>query len=126
LENRKNEVINAYPRAVVKEGNQKAQEIIAQVYETCDQKWRGIGTIAQSGWKLNAAFADFDAENRFDVGQIQTKESEICISGLVLQGRKKPFECPAFGTLCTPENPLGATMVSSEGTCAAYYRYQRK
>ncbi len=126
LENRKNEVINAYPRAVVKEGNPKAQEIIAKVYESCDQKWRGIGTIAQSGWKLNAAFADFDAEKRFDVGQIQTKESEICISGLVLQGRKKPFECPAFGTLCTPENPLGATMVSSEGTCATYYRYQRK
>ncbi len=126
LEKNKDEVINAYPRAVVKEGNQKAQEIIEQVYESCDQKWRGIGTIAQSGWKLNPAFADFDAEKRFDVGQIQTKESEICISGLVLQGRKKPFECPAFGTLCTPENPLGATMVSSEGTCAAYYRYQRK
>ncbi|MGV8027177.1 MAG: hydrogenase formation protein HypD [Anaerolineaceae bacterium] len=126
LEKDKNKVINAYPRAVVKEGNQKAQEIIAQVYENCDQKWRGIGTIPDSGWKLNADFADFDAENRFDVGQIQTKESEICISGLILQGRKKPFECPAFGTLCTPENPLGATMVSSEGTCAAYYRYQRK
>ncbi|MHB8806746.1 MAG: hydrogenase formation protein HypD [Anaerolineaceae bacterium] len=126
LEKNKDEVINAYSRAVVKEGNQKAQEIIEQVYESCDQKWRGIGTIAQSGWKLNPAFADFDAEKRFDVGQIQTKESEICISGLVLQGRKKPFECPAFGTLCTPENPLGATMVSSEGTCAAYYRYQRK
>jgi len=126
LENGSTEVINAYPRGVVKEGNRSAQEIIAQVYESCDQKWRGIGTIPASGWKLNAAYADFDAENRFDVGQIQTRESEICISGLILQGHKKPFECPAFGSLCTPENPLGATMVSSEGTCAAYYRYHRE
>ncbi len=126
LESHQNVVINAYPRGVIKEGNQKAQEIIAQVYRSCDQKWRGIGKIPGSGWKLNEDFADFDAENRFDVGQIQTKESEICISGLILQGRKKPTDCPAFGTLCTPQNPLGATMVSSEGTCAAYYRYQRK
>ncbi len=126
LENQQNIVINAYPRGVVKEGNQSAQEIIEKVYKSCDQKWRGIGIIPNSGWKLNDAFTDFDAENRFDVGQIQTKESEICISGLILQGRKKPIDCPAFGTLCTPQNPLGATMVSSEGTCAAYYRYQRK
>ena len=126
LESHQNVVINAYPRGVGKEGNQKAQEIITQVYRSCDQKWRGIGVIPDSGWKLNENFVDFDAENRFDVGQIQTKESEICISGLILQGRKKPTNCPAFGTLCTPQNPLGATMVSSEGTCAAYYRYQRK
>ena len=126
LENGKNEVINAYPRGVTKAGNQSAQHIIQNVYESCDQKWRGIGVIPQSGWKLNRDHAEFDAENRFDVGKIQTKESEICISGLILQGRKKPFECPAFGTQCTPQNPLGATMVSSEGTCAAYYRYQRK
>ena len=126
LENNRDEVINAYPRAVIKEGNQSAQEIIQRVYEPCDQKWRGIGTIPDSGWKLNATFSDFDAEKRFEVGDIQTKESEICISGLILQGRKKPFECPAFGTICTPQNPLGATMVSSEGTCTAYYRYQRK
>lgn len=126
LENQQNIVINAYPRGVVKEGNQSAQEIIKKVYKSCDQKWRGIGIIPDSGWKLNDVFSDFDAENRFDVGQIQTKESEICISGLILQGRKKPFDCPAFGKLCTPQNPLGATMVSSEGTCAAYYRYQRK
>ncbi len=119
-------VINAYPRAVTKEGNQNAQEIIHRVYEPCDQKWRGIGIIPNSGWKLNADFADYDAEKRFEVEKIQTKESEICIAGLILQGRKKPSECPAFGSLCTPENPLGATMVSSEGTCAAYYHYQRK
>ena len=126
LENKRNDVLNAYPRAVSKEGNIKAQEIIQHVYAPCDQKWRGIGTIPMSGWELSTEYADFDAENRFDIGQIQTQESEICISGLILQGRKKPFECPAFGTLCTPQNPLGATMVSSEGTCAAYYRYQRK
>jgi len=126
LENQQNIVVNAYPRGVVKEGNQSAQEIIIKVYKSCDQKWRGIGIIPDSGWKLNDTFSDFDAENRFDVGQIQTKESEICISGLILQGRKKPIDCPAFGTICTPQNPLGATMVSSEGTCAAYYRYQRK
>lgn len=126
LEKQNHQVINAYPRAVTKEGNVKAQEIIARVYETCDQKWRGIGTIPDSGWKLNAEFADFDAEHRFQVGQIQTRESEICISGLILQGRKKPVECPAFGIECTPQHPLGATMVSSEGTCAAYYRYHRR
>jgi len=126
LEKGSSEVINAYPRGVTQEGNRSAQDIITQVYEPCDQKWRGIGIIPQSGWRLNADYVDFDAENRFDVGQIQTQESDICISGLILQGRKKPFECPAFGTLCTPENPLGATMVSSEGTCAAYYRYHRK
>jgi len=126
LEHEDYTVLNAYPRGVVEEGNRSAQDIIQSVYDTCDQKWRGIGTIPQSGWKLNKDYIDFDAENRFDVGKIQTKESQICISGLILQGRKKPFECPAFRTLCTPQNPLGATMVSSEGTCAAYYRYQRK
>jgi hydrogenase expression/formation protein HypD len=82
--------------------------------------------IPMSGWKLRPEFRDFDAETRFDVGDIRTKESEVCISGLILQGLKKPFDCPAFGTLCTPQNPLGATMVSSEGACAAYYRYGRK
>jgi len=79
-----------------------------------------------SGWKLRSEYSDFDAETRFNVGDIQTKESEICISGLILKGLKKPFDCPAFGSLCTPQNPLGATMVSSEGACAAYYRYGKK
>lgn len=79
-----------------------------------------------SGWKLRAEFANYDAEKRFQVGDIQTKESEICIAGQILQGLKKPFECPAFGTICNPSNPLGATMVSSEGTCSAYFRYYKR
>ena len=117
------EVENAYSRAVTLEGNIHAQEMIHSIYEVCDRQWRGIGMIPMSGWRLKPEFSKYDAEQRFQVGKIQTRESEICIAGLVLQGRKKPFECPAFGTLCTPENPLGATMVSSEGACSAYYRY---
>ena len=120
------EVHNAYPRAVTREGNKAAQSIIDQTLEPCDRNWRGIGEIPMSGWKLKKEYQDFDAELRFDVADIKTKESEICISGLILQGLKKPFECLAFGILCTPQNPLGATMVSSEGTCSAYYRYGRK
>ena len=125
LENNGHEVINAYSRAVTLEGNKSAQEIIAKVYEPCDQKWRGIGIIPMSGLRLNSDYADFDAEKRFSVKHVQTQESKICISGLILQGLKKPTECPAFGKQCTPQNPLGATMVSSEGTCAAYYHYLR-
>ena len=124
LEAGKHEVENAYGRAVTQEGNQPAQKIINQVFEECDRKWRGIGTIPMSGWRLREEFNDFNAELRFDVGAINTTESPLCISGLVLQGRKKPNECPAFGKECTPEHPLGATMVSSEGACAAYYRYR--
>ncbi|MDP2965162.1 MAG: hydrogenase formation protein HypD [Pelolinea sp.] len=120
------EVHNAYPRAVTRDGNKTAQSIIEQTLEPCDRNWRGIGEIPMSGWKLKKEYQNFDAELRFDVADIKTKESEICISGLILQGLKKPFECPAFGTLCTPQNPLGATMVSSEGACSAYYRYGRK
>lgn len=126
LEKGTHEVQNAYPRAVTYEGNKAAQAILNKVYEPCDRNWRGIGKIPLSGWKLRETYRDFDAEQRFQVGGIQTKESDICISGQVLQGLKKPPECPAFGVLCTPENPLGATMVSSEGACAAYYRYGRK
>jgi hydrogenase expression/formation protein HypD len=125
LEAGTHEVENAYPRVVTREGNPAAQAIIQKVYEPCDRQWRGIGMISMSGWRLRAEFADFDAEKRFGVGHIQTKESEICIAGQILQGMKKPVDCPAFGTLCTPQNPLGATMVSSEGACAAYYRYGR-
>jgi hydrogenase expression/formation protein HypD len=124
LEAGKHEVENAYARLVTFEGNKPAQELINKVFEDCDRKWRGIGTIPMSGWKLRSEFADYDAEIRFDVGAINTKESPLCISGLVLQGRKKPNECPAFGKECTPEHPLGATMVSSEGACSAYYRYR--
>ncbi len=119
------EVENAYGRAVTFEGNRPAQDLINRVFVECDRKWRGIGMIPQSGWRLADAFAEFDAEKRFDVGGINTRESPLCISGLVLQGRQKPSECPAFGQACTPEHPLGATMVSSEGACAAYYRYRK-
>jgi hydrogenase expression/formation protein HypD len=107
------------------EGNKPAQAVIEQVFQECDRKWRGIGMIPNSGWCLRPEFAQFDAENRFDVEAIRPEESPLCISGLILQGLKKPDECPAFGSECTPEHPLGATMVSSEGACAAYYRYKR-
>jgi len=119
------EVSNAYQRAVTFEGNKPAQAVIERVFQECDRKWRGIGTIPLSGWCLRPEFAEFDAENRFDVEAIQPEESPLCIAGLVLQGLKKPDECPAFGKECTPEHPLGATMVSGEGACAAYYRYKR-
>ncbi len=118
-------VENAYKRAVSREGNLIAQKILADVFEPCDRNWRGIGMIPKSGWKLSPAYRDYDAEIKFEVQDIQTRESEVCISGEILQGLKKPNQCPAFGTLCTPQNPLGATMVSSEGACAAYFRYAR-
>mgnify|MGYP001175536733 CR=1 FL=1 len=119
------QVENAYTRVVTEGGNRAAQRMLNRVFTGCDRNWRGIGNIPDSGWKLSNEFSFFDAETRFAVDHIQTRESEICLSGLVLQGLKKPFECPAFGTLCRPENPLGATMVSSEGACAAYYRYKK-
>jgi hydrogenase expression/formation protein HypD len=125
LEAGRAEVENAYQRVVTRQGNQPAQKLIAQVFEGTDRQWRGIGMIPDSGWKLRDEYRDFDAEVRFDVGGIQVQESQICISGLVLQGVKKPHECPAFGRECTPAHPLGATMVSSEGACAAYYQYGR-
>ena len=126
LETNRHEVENAYGRIVTREGNRPAQDLINKVFVECDRKWRGIGMIPLSGWRLRDEFSDFDAEKRFDVGNINTKESPLCISGLVLQGRKKPHECPAFGKECSPEHPLGATMVSSEGACAAYYRYRKQ
>jgi len=119
------EVENAYPRAVSEEGNRSAQELVAQVFELTDRAWRGIGVIPRSGLALREAYAEFDAARRFEVGSIQPRESELCIAGEILQGRRKPLDCPAFGTQCTPEHPLGATMVSAEGACAAYYRYGR-
>lgn len=123
LEANQIEVANAYSRVVTFEGNQAAQAILNKVYMPCDRNWRGIGMIPMSGWKLRPEFAAFDAEQRYQVGHIQTQESPLCIAGQVLQGLKKPHQCPAFGKQCTPETPLGATMVSSEGACAAYYRY---
>jgi hydrogenase expression/formation protein HypD len=125
LEAGRAEVENAYPRAVTLEGNRPAQDVIRRVFELCDRKWRGIGLIPMSGWKLRPEFAEFDAELRFAVNAIQPQESPLCVAGQILQGMKKPHECPAFGAHCTPEHPLGATMVSSEGACAAYFRYRR-
>jgi hydrogenase expression/formation protein HypD len=125
LEKGEVDVKNAYSRAVTYEGNRAAQAMIQKVFQPIDRNWRGIGAIPMSGWGLRPEFSDFDAEKRFEVGSIQTKESEVCIAGQILQGLKKPIECPAFGTLCRPEKPLGAPMVSSEGTCSAFYRYGR-
>lgn len=119
-------VENEYSRVVTYEGNKIAQQMLAKVFKPVDRNWRGIGMIPQSGYGLTEAYERFDATQRFNTGAIQTKESEICIAGQVLQGIKKPSQCPAFGTLCTPQTPLGAPMVSSEGACAAYYRYGRK
>jgi hydrogenase expression/formation protein HypD len=119
------EVQNGYNRVVSKEGNLPAQVLIKKVYMQCDRNWRGIGMIPMSGWCLRPEFSEYDAEKRFSVEDIKTKESELCIAGQILQGIKKPPQCPAFGTLCNPEAPLGATMVSSEGACSAYYRYAR-
>lgn len=118
-------VDNQYARAVKAEGNPAAQKVINEVYEICDRKWRGIGIIPQSGMCIKEKYTAFDASKKFDVGHIKTEEPQECISGLILQGLKKPPQCPAFGKSCTPEHPLGATMVSGEGACAAYYRYQR-
>lgn len=124
LEDGRAEVENAYRRAVQEKGNEPAQAVIGRVFESCDRKWRGIGEIPDSGWRLRPEYVEYDAEHRFDVRAIKTEESSLCIAGEVLRGLKKPTECPAFGEPCTPENPLGATMVSSEGACAAYYRYR--
>jgi len=125
LEKGEHTVENQYPRVVRREGNRVAQNLINQVFDVCDRKWRGVGSIPKSGYKLRWEFREHDAERIFDVKEIDTKEPEICISGLVLKGVKKPHHCPAFGTLCTPDHPLGATMVSAEGACAAYYAYGR-
>ena len=125
LEEGRYEVENAYPRAVQLAGNKPAQTMLADVFTVSDRKWRGIGMIPQSGWVLSEAYREFDAAARFDVGNIHTQESPLCHSGEVLQGMIKPNECGAFGKECTPRNPLGATMVSSEGACAAYYQYGR-
>jgi hydrogenase expression/formation protein HypD len=119
-------VENAYSRTVTLEGNVPGQKIINDVFELCDRKWRGIGSIPMSGYRLREAYQPYDAERRFPAVQsIVTEESPLCISGAILQGLQKPHQCPAFGKECTPQTPLGATMVSSEGACAAYYRYGR-
>ncbi|MGQ9841613.1 MAG: hydrogenase formation protein HypD [Anaerolineae bacterium] len=118
-------VENQYTRAVTRAGNPAAQKLIADVFEVCDRQWRGIGAIPASGYRLRPAYAAFDAELRFGVSQVHTAESALCIAGQVLRGLVKPHECQAFGRKCTPEHPLGAPMVSSEGACAAYFNYGR-
>lgn len=126
LEAGRAEVENQYARAVRKEGNRPAQELVQRVFQVVNRKWRGVGEIPRSGLGLRGEYAQFDAERKFKLTEHTVAEPAECVSGLVLQGLKKPHECPAFGTRCTPEHPLGATMVSSEGACAAYYRYRRQ
>ncbi|MBN2149166.1 MAG: hydrogenase formation protein HypD [Anaerolineales bacterium] len=125
LEANRHEAENAYERAVTFEGNHAAQKVIHTVFQSVDRKWRGIGVIPLSGWGLCPEFAEFDAETRFAVGEISTQESPLCIAGEILQGLKKPPQCPAYHKQCTPQTPLGAPMVSAEGACAAYYRYHQ-
>jgi len=125
LEDGRCEVENQYLRSVRQEGNIQAREWMQKVFRVVDRRWRGIGIIPASGLGLNEAYLDFDAEYKFNMSDEDVKEPEICISGQILQGLKKPDACPAFGKTCTPESPLGATMVSSEGACAAYYKYRR-
>jgi hydrogenase expression/formation protein HypD len=125
LEAGRAEVENAYSRAVQRQGNLPAQQMLVDVFEVCDRQWRGIGMIPKSGWQLTEPYREFDAAARFRVENVHTKESPLCRSGEVLQGLIKPNQCAAFGKECTPRKPLGATMVSSEGACAAYYNYGR-
>jgi hydrogenase expression/formation protein HypD len=125
LEAGRAEVENQYGRAVRREGNRQSKRLIDDVFEVCDRKWRGVGLIPKSGYKLRYEYRDHDAERRFEVDGIETQESSLCISGQILKGLKKPHDCPAFGKECTPQTPLGATMVSSEGACAAYHAYGR-
>jgi hydrogenase expression/formation protein HypD len=126
LESGKAEVQNQYSRSVRREGNRDAQALMHRVFEVIPRKWRGVGEIPRSGLGLREPFARFDAEGKFGLAEMKVEEPSECMSGLVLQGKIKPRECLAFGTKCTPEHPLGATMVSSEGACAAYYRYRRE
>ena len=125
LEEGRAEVENQYTRVVRREGNAPAQQLLREVFSVIPRKWRGVGEIPQSGFGLSEKYAAFDAEQRFGIAAYTAEESGECISGKILQGVKKPHDCPAFGTRCTPEHPLGATMVSTEGACAAYYRYRR-
>jgi len=125
LEEGRHEVENQYIRSVSKEGNAHARDIIKEVFSVIPRKWRGIGEIPHSGFGLSPSYKGFDAEERFVLKDIHTQECSECISGLILQGVKKPDQCPAYGKQCTPDHPMGATMVSSEGACAAYYRYRR-
>jgi hydrogenase expression/formation protein HypD len=125
LEEGRFEMENQYRRNVREDGNRRARELLFEVYEVCDRKWRGLGEVAASGLRLSVAYREFDAELRFGLKDISVAEPKECISAMILQGLAKPKQCSAFGTRCTPESPLGAPMVSSEGACAAYYLYRR-
>ena len=125
LEEGRHVVENAYARSVREHGNEPAIKMLREVFEVIPRKWRGLGEIPYSGWGLRPPYAAHDAARKFGVENKHVDEPADCISGLILQGIKKPHDCPAFGTRCTPEKPLGATMVSAEGACAAYYRYRR-
>jgi hydrogenase expression/formation protein HypD len=125
LEDGRAVVENQYARAVAREGNRAARDVVFEVFEIADRKWRGVGSIPKSGYRIRYEYRTHDAEKRFEVDAIATRESETCISGLILRGLKKPSDCPAFGRECTPQHPLGATMVSAEGACAAYHQYGR-
>jgi len=125
LEDGRATVENQYARAVAREGNRAARDVVFEVFEIADRKWRGVGSIPKSGYRIRYEYRTHDAEKRFEVDAIATRESETCISGLILRGLKKPSDCPAFGRECTPQHPLGATMVSAEGACAAYHQYGR-
>jgi hydrogenase expression/formation protein HypD len=126
LESARGQVDNRYSRTVQPDGNPSARAMIEEVFETVDKKWRGIGTIPKSGYRIRWDYREHDADRRFEVDEIATEEPADCISGLVLRGLKKPCDCEAFGSRCTPETPLGATMVSAEGACAAYYQHGRR
>ena len=124
LEQGRAEVENQYKRSVRREGNVEAQKLVREVFAVSRRKWRGIGEIPESGLSVSEKYAEYDAELKFGLADYDAPESPECRSGLVMQGRLKPDECPAFGSKCTPEKPLGAPMVSSEGACAAYFRYR--
>lgn len=126
LEEGRHELENQYARVVKREGNVSAQEMIFNVFEISHRKWRGIGDIPNSGYTLKPQFAMYDADRKFDLGSVDVQESPLCIAGNILRGLNKPHECSAFGKQCTPEHPLGAPMVSSEGACAAYYQFRRQ
>jgi hydrogenase expression/formation protein HypD len=126
LEDGRAEAENPYARTVTRDGNRVAHDLLREVFEVTDRKWRGIGPIPASGYRITDAYRDHDAERLFAVADIDPAEPAVCMSGMVLRGLKKPSDCPAFGTACTPRTPLGATMVSGEGACAAYFQYRRR
>jgi len=127
LEKGKYGVQNAYTRSVRREGNVPAQQLMKEIFEVCDQDWRGLGCIPHSGLRLKSDYADYDVEKKFHLTPEKNEEKQtVCIAGEILQGKKKPTDCPAFATLCTPENPIGAPMVSNEGACSAYYQYEKR